>query len=166
MLGLSFVVKQVSASNQTLFLFNDFSFSLDALYFCKSSIQLFMECCCHADGGLVFLITTQIFWISYRNRYIGLFVMHLLVLCCLWSIADILPILVFLQMLFWNMFIGTTLFLQKCFPSIYGPNCLKFRISRDLSSFIVVTLISCLFFFFALFYFTPFLLVTHQLSME
>ena len=40
-------------------------------------------------SGLVLLVTTWNRWISYKNRYAGLFVFHLLSLMNLWQIIQL-----------------------------------------------------------------------------
>ena len=57
-----------------------------ALYLYKSTIRLCMEHCCHVS--LVLLVATWNCWISYRNGYVGLLVLHLLRLLNSWLIVE------------------------------------------------------------------------------
>ena len=53
-----------------------------ALYLYKSTIRPCMEYCCHVWAGAPQVATWNC-WISYRSRYAGLLVLHLLPLCAL-----------------------------------------------------------------------------------
>ena len=57
-----------------------------ALYLCKSTIRPCMEYCCLV--GLVLLVATWNCWISYRNGYVGLLVLHLRPLLNPWLIVE------------------------------------------------------------------------------
>ena len=57
-----------------------------ALYLNKSTIRSCMEYCCHVQ--LVLLVATWNCWISYKNGYPGLFVLHLLPLSNPWLIVE------------------------------------------------------------------------------
>ena len=57
-----------------------------ALYLYKSTIRPCMEYCCHV--WMVLLVATWNCWISYRNGYAGLLVLHLLPLLNPWFIVE------------------------------------------------------------------------------
>ena len=57
-----------------------------ALYLYKSTIQPYMECCCHV--WLVLLVATWNCWISYKKGYAGLLVFHLLPFFNPWLIVE------------------------------------------------------------------------------
>ena len=57
-----------------------------ALYLYKSTIQSCMGDSCHVWAGA--LVATWNCYISYKNRYVGLLVLHLLPLCNPWLIIE------------------------------------------------------------------------------
>ena len=57
-----------------------------ALYLYKSTIRPCMEYCCYCSG-LVLLVAWNC-WISYRNEYVGLLVLHLLPLLNPWLMVE------------------------------------------------------------------------------
>ena len=57
-----------------------------ALYLYKSTIRPCMEYCCHVWA--VLLVATWNCWISYRNGYVGLLVLHFLPLLNPWLIVE------------------------------------------------------------------------------
>ena len=65
-----------------------------ALYLYISTIRSYVEYYFHIWFEL--LTESWICWISYRNRYLGLFVSHLLFLFSSWFIVEILQVSVFL----------------------------------------------------------------------
>lgn len=71
------VTKTVS-KNKTLIRSTKLLFSKDARYLLKSAIRSCIECCCNVWAGA--LSCLWIWWISYRNRYLGLLVLHRLLL--------------------------------------------------------------------------------------
>ena len=58
-------------------------------------------------SGLVLLVCTQICWISHRNRYVGLLVLHFLLPLNPWFILVMYSTLSFLQVSLWLMFLWT-----------------------------------------------------------
>ena len=71
------ITKTVS-KNKTLIRSTKLLSSKDARYLLKSAIRSCIECCCNVWAGA--LSCLWIWWISYRNRYLGLLVLHRLLL--------------------------------------------------------------------------------------
>ena len=68
-------------------------FLLRVLCICINLLQPCMECCRHA--GMVLIVSTGNCWISYRNGYAVLLVLHLLPLLNHWLIFEMYPAEVF-----------------------------------------------------------------------
>ena len=83
------VAKTVSKKIGTMICSTKFLSSVAALYLYKSTIPTCMDT--FVMSVLVLLVTTWSCYIGYRNRYVGLLILHLLPLLNSWPIVEMLP---------------------------------------------------------------------------
>ena len=83
------VAKTVSKKIGTMICSTKFLSSVVALYLYKSTIPTCMDT--FVMSVLVLLVTTWSCYISYRKRYVGLLILHLLPLLNSWLIVEMLP---------------------------------------------------------------------------
>ena len=83
------VAKTVSKKIGTMICSTKFLSSVAALYLYKSTIPTCMDT--FVMSVLVLLVTTWSCYIGYRNRYVGLLILHLLPLLNSWLIVEMLP---------------------------------------------------------------------------
>ena len=83
------VAKTVSKKIGTMICSKKFLSSVVALYLYKSTIPTCMDT--FVMSVLVLLVSTWSCYIGYRNRYVGLLILHLLPLLNSWLIVEMLP---------------------------------------------------------------------------
>ena len=125
-------------------------------------------------SGLVLLVATWNCWISYKNRYAGLLVLHLLYLPTCYSdrLHDFsVTIPKCYKAVYVNNFFPPRARLWnylpiECFPLTYDLNGFKSRINKHLFSFFLNRFPVCFNLFVLLFLVTPCLVVAVQHFME
>lgn len=84
-----------------------------------------------AISGPVFLTTTWIYWINYRNGYVGLLILHLQLLLKLWLIVKMKLSRAFLKVLLsyvltWTFWTSSTSLFSWRGPLIFRVGCMIF----------------------------------------